>query len=93
MNEIVWAEPAGMSDKSVTGRAGKYSAFAEALRSKPGEWAIVPGERFASMVSTIKNGTLSDFRPAGAFEATARDVDQVTQRATVYVRYVGQEGA
>lgn len=68
------------------GRNAIYAAFADALRDRPGEWAIWPKEFNAPNVAAattanIKKGRLKNF-PAGQFEA-------VTSGCTVYARYIG----
>lgn len=75
------------------GRWGALSAerekFAAALKANPGKWAKSPGSVIGTaknahynFASSVKRGRLSQFEPAGAFEAVARD-------GIAYVRYVG----
>ncbi|MFF7837621.1 hypothetical protein ACFZC6_02110 [Streptomyces ossamyceticus] len=68
-------------------------AFAEALRSKPGEWALLgkystPGtmRQEAYAVRQALDPKDQPFAPAGSFEAEARSV---CGEFRVYVRYVG----
>lgn len=68
------------------GRNALYAAFREALRGRPGEWAIWPREfknknAASATVANITRGRSPAF-PAGEFEARASD-------GVVYVRYVG----
>lgn len=68
------------------GRNRLYSEFAEALRSRPGEWAIWPREvknktTASATAMNIKRGKLANF-PDGEFDARAA-------QGVVYVRYVG----
>lgn len=69
------------------GRNSMYREFAEALRDRPGEWAIWPREfknkqTACACVSNIRRGDRGIFKDG--FEAVARGV-------TVYVRFVGGE--
>lgn len=66
---------------------GKYTAIAEALRAKPGEWAFI-GRMNNGIASAIRKGQLVGFGE-GDFEATTRDTDP-SGKADVYARYVGQ---
>jgi hypothetical protein len=86
MTEINWEEPPDHRTSST-----KHTAFADALRKRPGKWAYFVHEnsRYA-MVTEIKAGRLAAYRPVGAFEATARTQPDGTQK--IYVRYVGDPG-
>lgn len=72
------------------GPSKEYQAIAEALRARPGEWAIIhdhAAEGSSRNVAVrIKNGTCRAFRPAGAFDAVSRRVEG---RFRVYARYTG----
>lgn len=71
------------------GRHGKdWDAVADALRARPGEWALV-ATTSPSLSAEIKNGRRAAFRPPGAFESTVR---KNGKKHDIYVRYVG-EGA
>lgn len=68
------------------GRNALYSAFRDALRSRPGEWAIYPREfknkaSATGTTSNINNGRMPTF-PPDLFEARTSDM-------VVYVRYKG----
>ena len=64
--------------------------FADALRRRPGEWAIFREDAVPNVAGAIRCGRSKAFRPAGAFEATVRMIPGTT-RAVIYVRYVGGE--
>lgn len=64
----------------------KWLAIAEALRARPGEWAYV-GNHYTSKAAEIKQGRLCAFRPAGSFDAVARNV--ANSRGDLYVCYIG----
>ncbi len=62
-----------------------YEAFAEALKQRPGQWALFPVEHkdktaAASRASNIKHGKYKSF-PAGQFAASVRGLQ-------VFARYV-----
>jgi hypothetical protein len=67
----------------------KHAAFADALKSRPGEWAQLPGEWSIGMTTVINSGRASDWRPQGAFEATGRRVGVNAKRVHIWVRYIG----
>jgi hypothetical protein len=87
-----WQDPPETRQDAKVKKTGKYGDFAAELRLHPGQWARLPGKKAASMVTAIMNGHYTDFRPAGAFEATARGIDPVSKQASVFVRYIGFEG-
>lgn len=57
-----------------------WDQVAALLRKKPGEWVVSPQQWPAS--TTINNGTLRAFRPAGHFEAARLE-------GALLIRYVG----
>ena len=70
------------------GRNRLYSEFAEALRNRPGEWAIWPREMKNKTVASVtamnvRRGKLANF-PEGEFESRAA-------QGVVYVRFVGDQ--
>lgn len=74
-------------------RVETRQAFADALRSRPGEWALLgkystPGtmRQEAYQVRQAIDPKDQPFAPAGAFEAQAR---AMCGEYRVYVRYVG----
>lgn len=84
MGDLIWEDPPA----AVVNRQRKtlYSAVAEQLRSRPGVWAKLPGERTkgtaAGLAQNIRRGAMKDF-PKGQFEAVHDDTQ-------VYVRFVGE---
>ncbi|MFH8409575.1 hypothetical protein ACH4FX_33055 [Streptomyces sp. NPDC018019] len=70
--------------------AMRFTAAAEMLKARPGQWARVQKRekraRAATAAYQINRGLLAAFRPAGSFEAASRTVDG---EYLVYARYVG----
>lgn len=66
----------------------KYVLIAEALKYHPGEWALILEKGHQTTAARIRSGRISAFRPAGHFEATARNTDE-QGRCRVYARYIG----
>lgn len=67
----------------------EWAAVAEALRENPGRWALVLTDSKPStvtLVTRIRQGSITAFRPAGHYDATSRVVDGGVIR--VYARYV-----
>jgi len=69
-------------------RGGKYKEIVDSLMEHRGKWAPIERKKdirqARSFANNIRNGALVDFRPAGTFEAAAREHE-------VWVRYVGPE--
>lgn len=87
VSEIQWAAPPATAIFN-GGTRGRYAAFSDALRGRPGEWAVFPREggsssSASSAAANIRAGKTKGFEPKGAFE-TAVD------GATIYVRFVGE---
>jgi len=78
--KIEWVDELPAIDR---GRArGKYQEFFDALRERPGQWAIMPVETpRSSTAAQIRRGTYRGSAP-GEFEASHRG-------GCTYVRYVG----
>jgi hypothetical protein len=89
-------ERASMSDQIVfqeppTDRrsALNYPKIADALRARPGEWALIATSIGASEIAQrIKRGSARGFA-AGEFETTTRKTADGGVGRDVYVRYVG----
>ncbi len=69
-------------------RRTQYDDFADALKQRPQEWAVLPGEKGSvdsarSTALNIRNGRMSAFKPKGQWEA-------VTDGTTIYVRFKGE---
>jgi len=70
-------------------RRSRYEPIADALRTHPGEWAVVfEGGAGAggAMVTHVRFGQMQCFCPTGDFDATSRSVGG---RTVVYARYLG----
>ncbi|MEU5002103.1 hypothetical protein [Streptomyces sp. NPDC021622] len=67
---------------------------AKVLRERPNEWAHIETlgnlNRATNLAYRIRTGRHGAFRPAGAFDATARLADDGT--ASVYACYMGTAG-
>jgi hypothetical protein len=67
----------------------KYYAFAEALKRRPGQWAVL-GTASSALAHQIGAGKTVAFQPAGTFEAVSRkEANDRPGRGTIYVRYLG----
>lgn len=90
MTEISWEAP---PPKTRVAREPdrRWMDIAEALRSRPGEWAVVSRDSSASIVTQIRNGRIVAFA-GGGFEAPARTIpDTSPKRYQVFARYVGSQ--
>jgi hypothetical protein len=87
---IRWEEPPKKHGNASASRPSKYSAAAEALRARPGEWAVVAEDMRSgsagSLANRIRTGA-GPFGPAKQFEA--KSVGPVGGSVRVYARYVG----
>lgn len=90
---VRFEEPAYQPFRTVQSR----QVFADALRARPGEWALLgkyhtagTASQEAYVVRTTPDPKDQPFAPAGAFEAEARTM---LGEHRVYVRYVGGETA
>lgn len=69
---------------------GKHVVIADALKCRPGEWALVLEGVSVSTARYIKNGTYAAYRPAGAFDATYRTSPKGEGMGDIYARYIGK---
>lgn len=93
--DITWKNPPMMNARSPKKRPGpdtKYEDVANKLRENPGRWAMFTEAATTGLAHRIKFGVLRGFEPSGSFEATVRDVNPSNQEATIYVRFVGENG-
>lgn len=92
--KIQFGELPGRGSTNPNGRAGggKHRKIADALRTAPGQWALIdkrPSLSAAScMANQIRTGYYKAY-PKGTFEAAARTVDGERQ---VWARYIGEDG-
>jgi len=74
------------------GAVYQWDEIADALRDRPGEWALIVEPASVSLTTTlayqIRNGYRPAFQPAGSFQAKAY-VKSGDLR--VYARYVGRD--
>ncbi len=66
-----------------------HQSIAAELKANPGRWALVFENVFSSLSVSIKSGRLAAYRPAGSFEALSASRNGSTNKADIYVRYVG----
>jgi hypothetical protein len=96
MSDVIrWEEPPPHGNTLLPRSRNKYQAAADALRGRPGEWALIAEGittgSAGSLTNGIRTGKPSVFRPAGAFEARCVGSAGSTS-ARVYARYVGGDG-
>lgn len=87
MTEIVWEDP---PPKTKGSRKGVWAGRLAPLREHPGKWANL-GSYHCGTAAMLKGGRLGG-ATAGEFDAVCRDVDRLSGRGTLYVRYVGEAG-
>lgn len=70
-----------------------WHAIAEALKTRPGQWALVATDVDEQHVWRIKNGRNSAFRKRGRYEAAIENRGAYRHRhhGDLYVRYMGPE--
>lgn len=86
LEQPVWQDPPA---SAVDGRRStSHEHLADALRDRPGEWALIARyqtrDRASSVASHIRRGRAAAWEPAGAFEAAFDGGD-------LYARYVKEE--
>lgn len=84
--EIEWDTPAPPASGRKRGKAGKYVELFDALRTRPGEWAVLARDTYVSAGQAVERGHLSGCEP-GEFEAVTRRNGH--GGTDVYVRYIG----
>lgn len=92
MAVIRWEEPPKEHGNRRPGQPSKFQPIADALRARPGEWAVVaegkaPGSA-GGFAYRIRNG-VGPFAPAKAFEAKVVGPAGGSS-SKVYARYVGE---
>ena len=68
-----------------------WEAIASALKSAPGEWAVVARDIPRSHAAQIRAGAKKAFRPADHYLVTT--VGPAGSRADLYMAYIGSPGA
>ena len=92
---IRWEEPPKAHGNAKPGAPHKYQPIADALRARPGEWALVldgkaPGSA-GGFAWRIRNG-VGPFAPARSFEAKCIGPAGGSS-SKVYARFVGEEAS
>lgn len=93
MSDVIrWEEPPAEHGNAKPKPPLKYQAAADAMRGRPGEWALITENRASgtagNLAHRIKNG-VGPFAPAHSFEA--RCVGPAGGSSSkVYARYVGE---
>lgn len=87
VSEIRWEDPPPQDTARKPEQQLDHHAIAEALRSRPDQWALIAVGKHPSLARHIQRAKgASSYAPAGAYEATYRFIDGV---AHTYARYVG----
>lgn len=93
MPEVIRWEDPPTEHGNTKHRQSKYQPTADALRSRPGQWALIQEGRTTGstggLAHRIRNGW-GPFVPPGAFETKVRG--PVGGPAKLYARYVGDGG-
>lgn len=81
-DDIIWEDPPAAATEEK--RRGQYTAFAAALRERPGIWARLPGEKASAdsangTAQNLRSGRMKDF-PRGQFEVAKHE-------RTLWVRF------
>lgn len=89
---IRWEDPPAAKGP---GLGAAWGPVADALRARPGEWALIEeGAPATTTANHVSHGKIAAFRPPGSFEAVARSRgrDSIGQRQhDIYARFVGAE--
>lgn len=80
---LVWEDPPVARTSSTV-----WTPIADALRARPGQWAMVAEDATPGTANNISSGGIKAFRD-GDFEASARSIEGRPGRAKIYARYVG----
>jgi hypothetical protein len=82
---VKWQTP---PESKTSGRPSKNQHVAEALRARPGQWALIhEAAASRSFTTIIMKGRVTAFEPAGEFEAVSRR--RQDGRFDIYARFVG----
>lgn len=98
MSNVKWQDPRNHKSAPGSRRRGwlYYAPVADALRKRPGQWALViEGTKSKSAITRIRRGEFHAFRPAEDFESASRtnamSLTDHAPRYDIYIRYVGKE--
>jgi hypothetical protein len=85
--EVEWVEELPKQKAGRRGGGGKYTAALEALRERPGVWAVLTkgnesNQKAHNQASNLRLGKVA--LPPGRYEYASRGT-------TVYARYIGEE--
>lgn len=94
MEIVRWEEPPKEHGNKRPGPPSRYQPIADALRARPGQWAVVldgksPGSA-GGFAYRIRNG-VGPFAPAKHFDAKVVGPAGGSS-SKVYARYVGEQG-
>lgn len=80
---VTWEEPPDPQ------RRYDWSAIADELKSRPGEWAKVFNNDRASIVTALRQGAIRVLDPELGFESRTRNnVREPERRCSLYMRWV-----
>lgn len=92
LHVIRWEEPPSQHGNRKPKQPSKYGAIADALRGKPGEWAVVIENKAPGSCGGLAHrirAAVGPFAPARSFEA--RVIGPAGGSSSkVYARYVGE---
>jgi hypothetical protein len=86
-----WEDPPAEHGNAKPKKPSKYQPIADALRSRPGQWALIAAGRTTGSAGSFSHGMrhgVNPWAPAGSFEA--KIVGPASGLAKVYARYVGE---
>lgn len=86
--EITWEDPPAAAVRA-QGRAGKYRAFAEALRDHEGKWALLPASEGEERSDKGAQNTAQNIRRGVIKGFTKDEFEAVSDGGKVYVRFTG----
>ncbi len=88
--DLVWGTPPGGSSAGRPAGVSKWNPMAEALKTRPGEWAMISPDAASTAGYSITTAKLPCWEPKGSFEAVARSAEGLApHRAQIWARYVG----
>jgi len=88
---VEWLKDLPKAVSIPTQRKYDWEGIASALRSMPGEWAVVARDVPRTHAAMIRSGRYRAFRPPDHYEVTT--VGPAGNRADLYMVYIGAPGA